>query len=156
MNSQIRTDIALPTGESRVCKRCGKNKPIKSFSLMRGKHSDDRKTICVTCETGIKKARNLYDMELEEMNKFLAEPCFVCKTRSEKIQLNQYGFPIAALCKQCFEYIHYVDDDETILHAYNHAVFARDFPFYLKYRTRLIKTPEQTPLLDFINENAST
>lgn len=153
MNSRIRTDIALPTDDTKVCKRCGKNKPFKSFSLMRGKHSEDRKTICVTCETGIKKARNLYDMELEEMNKFLAEPCFVCKAKSEKIELDQYGFPIASLCKPCYDYINYIEGEETLLHAYNHAIFVRDFPFYLKWRTQNFRTPQQTPLLDFIDED---
>jgi protein-arginine kinase activator protein McsA len=151
--NKIRNDVLLPTANTRVCKQCGKNKPIKSFSLLRGKHSEDRKTICVTCEGKIRKARNSYDMELEEMEKFLSQPCAVCGNKSEKIQLNEYSAPIASLCKPCYNYLNHVEDEETLLHAYNHAIFVRDFPFYLRYQISNMRTPKLTPLLDLLDED---
>lgn len=150
---EITTNVGFPTVETKVCTKCGANKEVSQFSLLRGKHSGDRKKVCVECEGKTKKARKLYDMTMEEMDKFLALPCFVCGQQSEKIQLNENSVPIASLCSLCYSFgkMHQ-ENPELILAAYNHAIFVRDFPFWLKHQIKSAKTPKPTPLLDIIDE----
>lgn len=132
----------------KLCSKCFQSKPIDSFSLVRGKHSNDRKNFCVICESKMKKARSQYNMTLEEMEQILLAPCFVCNAKSQKI--TQYVF--APLCKSCYDYItRFENYEDTLLKAYNFAIFKRDFPFWLRSQVSSIPI-KKYPLLDLINE----
>ena len=144
------------TNETRVCTKCGQNKAIEDFSLMRGKHSEDRKTYCVQCEGLMRKARTKYGLELYQFNALMRMPCFVCGCKAKHIdkaeRLN------GVLCSRCWSFLKSImptDDNNIIGGCYNYLVFREKFPFWLKYQLSLEVKDEPTPLLDLIDENDS-
>lgn len=149
----IRTDVSMPRQETRVCSKCLKNKPLDSFSLVRGKHSEDRKSYCVQCEGLMKKARNKYGIELDELTALLNRPCSVCDRKAQYIDKSERINGV--LCKRCWDFLKTIvpeDEHDVLTRCYNYVVFREHFPFWLKFELSQELPERETPLFDEIEQ----
>lgn len=140
----------VPTKETRICSKCGDNKLIGDFSLVRGRHSTERKSYCVTCETLGRKARKQYDIDLDTYKALLKRPCSICGCEAKHIDKQDKRIH-GVLCKRCFTFlksIKFEHDDDTLQRCKNYLVFRNRFSFWLKMlMSQDIPEPE-TPLFD--------
>ena len=139
---------------TRVCNKCGLEKPVKNFSLKVGVRSSIRKSFCTTCEKQIRDAKK-YGIELEELWAMLRRPCYICGQAGEMIDADKRGRPKATLCRRCSKLIKMIsaDDREVVLGAKNYVVLSQYFPFWLRWTAANAIQEEQKPLIDWI-ENA--
>jgi hypothetical protein len=141
---------------NKQCPICGHTKSIDQFSLVRGKHSEDRKRFCAQCEVLKRKAKK-HDLDIKTYQDLIQRPCSVCGCSNSK-HIDKAERLNGVLCDRCWDFLKSIlptDDEGIITACYNYLVFRQSFPFWLKMQLSEILPKPETPLLDLMNEEAS-